>query len=123
MEEVPKGLFTYECFWRTTVIIGLLTSHNLYTLLFSKLFGLSLLKAYLRTVRTFYFLNYLWVSSLVASLCCFISGIILGASISTADSAYTSSVYEATDLIFVNFLALLLGFLLLRKKREIWTRE
>jgi len=88
-----------------------------YTLVFSRLFGLALFNAQVRTVKTFQFLNYLWVASLLAFLLPFVSGIVLAASLSLSDSFYLPAVYEATDLLFLNFIFLLLGFLLLKKKK------
>ena len=76
----------------------------------------------MRSVRTFHILNYLWVASLIAFLFCFVGGVVKAASIKTGDSNYLPSVYESTDLIFVNFVFLLMGFLLLKKKKEVWTK-
>jgi hypothetical protein len=61
------------------------------------------------------------VASLLACLLCFVSGIVLATALRPSDSYYTAAVYEASDLLLVNFLFLLLGFLLLRKKRDVWT--
>ena len=122
-EEVPKRLITYDCLWMTVVIIGTITSHNIYPIVFSHLFGLSLFGAQVKSVKTFNILNYLWVASLLAFLLCFVSGIVLATSLQPSDTFYLEAVYEATDLIFINFLFLLLGFLLLKKKRSIWSRD
>ena len=122
-EEIPSKLMTYECFWIVVNVIGTATSHNLYAIIFSKLFGLSVFKASVRSVKTFHVLNYLWVASLLAFLFCFVGGIIKAASIRAEDTNYLSSVYESTDLIFVNFVFLLMGFLLLKKKKEVWVKE
>jgi hypothetical protein len=120
---VPKRLTTYECFWNSILITGVITSHNLYTILFSKLFGLSVFKAHIQTMKTFRLLNYLWVSSIVSFMVSFISGIVLAASLDSTKPEYVTEIYESADLIFVNFIFFLLGFLLLKKKKETWARE
>jgi hypothetical protein len=90
---VPRRFVTYECFWTGVVVVGTVTSHNLYVVVFSHLLGLSVFKAYVRTVKTFHFLNYLWVASLLASLVCLISGIAKASTIHTDDPYYIPSIF------------------------------
>lgn len=115
--KVPSKLYTYECIWYLVVTTGFFTSQNTYTIVFSQLFDLSIFKAAVESVKSLKFLNYLWVVAILAHLICLISGIILAASSQASDNGYLQHIYEAIDLIVLNSICVILGLLLLRKKR------
>lgn len=102
--------------------MGILTSQSLYTLVFSKLFDLSIFKAAVETVKNLKIVNYVWVVALLAHLLCLLTGVVEAALTSPDHSHYLGRIYEAVDLIFLNFICLVFGLLLLRKKRDLWER-
>lgn len=87
-QELPSRLRTYDCAWICILVFGGITSHTLYVLLFSKLFGLALFSASVQSVKSLSHLNYLWVSAIVAHLFCMISGAILASSTDLNDPAF-----------------------------------
>jgi len=116
-KEIPSKMSTYSCFWNCLLIIGSITSHNVYVLVFSKLFGLTIFRATVESIYTFNILNYLWITAVFSHVICFISGIIKATEISSKDNSYLAEIYESVDIIFLNFLCLMLGLLLLRKNK------
>jgi hypothetical protein len=76
---------TNFCFWRGVLIVGSISSHYTYIMIFSKLFGLSMFRAYLTSVANIRILNYPWVTALIAYLCCLVAGIIKASSLNTGD--------------------------------------
>jgi hypothetical protein len=86
--KVPKKFYTYECVWYLMITLGLFSSQSLYTLLFSKLFDLSIFKATVESVKNLKILNYLWVIALLVHLICLTSGIIEAALTYPTNSQY-----------------------------------
>jgi hypothetical protein len=54
----------------------MLSSQSVYTIVFSKLFDLSIFKAAVQSVRSLSIMNYLWVVSLIAHLLCLLTGVV-----------------------------------------------
>lgn len=74
--------------WYLIVTVGMLSSQNMYTLVFSKLFDLSIFKAAVQSVRSLSIMNYLWVVSLIAHLLCLLTGVVEAALASPSGSHY-----------------------------------